>query len=896
MMPYSPSRVVILASAVTLVACSDDTSMPPSTTETGSSGTDASTSTTTTTTTTTTQPTTTVEPTTDASSSTGTTLTTSPVTDGTSSSTGDSTTGTSTGSSTGTDTDTGGPVDGVVVCDNPPLVPPAEGTCEITSPGTQGVLLRGAVLAPDVVYENGAVLIEDGILTCVGCGCADLPEAQDATVVSCAAGVISPGLINPHDHITFAANKPIGDGVDRYEHRHDWRKGKNGHQALSVPGGASKPAVLAAELRFVMSGATSAASAGGQPGLLRNLDSNPEYREGLPTPLANSDTFPLGDSGGLQLMMGCGYPNVTLTTDIADESAYLPHISEGIDNYARNEFTCLSMGNSDVIGPRTSIIHAIGITAGDTATIHPDRARVIWSPRSNVVLYGNTAQVTVLDTLGVPLALGTDWVASGSMNILRELRCAADLSNDYFGGVYDDVDLWRMVTLNAALALGAEEAIGLLRPGYVADVAIFDGSVNQHHAAVVSAELPGVALVLRGGKALYGDAAVVQGLAGMACEALDVCGAAKQACVVGDTGGTTLAQIQAAIDPIYPLFFCGTPDNEPSCVPSRPNEYTGVPAADDDDGDGVLNDQDNCPAIFNPPLLITPGDQRDEDGDAKGDACDACPTDNTDTCMIVDADDMDDDGVPNAVDNCIRDANPDQSDGDGDAKGDLCDVCPTPNPGVSACPTTIEALRDPAHPDHMIVTSGIPVEVSGVYVTGIRPATGNSRGFHIETGTQQDYTGIFAFTGGQSLPVKIGDKVTVTGTYTNYFNLHEIVVASVKVEETGQPLPFNPLPMNAPDTVKHQSLLIVVSPADIINANPDAPMDFDEFTITGNIRVDDGLADGVKDMGLNNACPVNTKIQSIAGVWSYSFNNPKLQPRLKSDLVLGPMNMCNPWP
>jgi hypothetical protein len=39
---------------------------------------------------------------------------------------------------------------------------------------------------------------------------------------------------------------------------------------------------------------------------------------------------------------------------------------------------------------------------------------------------------------------------------------------------------------------------------------------------------------------------------------------------------------------------------------------------DDVDGDGVINEKDDCPQVFNP-------DQADEDGDLVGDACDNCP-------------------------------------------------------------------------------------------------------------------------------------------------------------------------------------------------------------------------------------------------------------------------------
>lgn len=54
---------------------------------------------------------------------------------------------------------------------------------------------------------------------------------------------------------------------------------------------------------------------------------------------------------------------------------------------------------------------------------------------------------------------------------------------------------------------------------------------------------------------------------------------------------------------------------------------------------------------------------------------------------IIYFDDDDLDGVPNAIDNCRYAYNPDQSDIDGDNKGDACDACPSySNPGIASCP------------------------------------------------------------------------------------------------------------------------------------------------------------------------------------------------------------------
>src|SRR6185503_13794888 len=111
------------------------------------------------------------------------------------------------------------------------------------------------------------------------------------------------------------------------------------------------------------------------------------------------------------------------------------------------------------------------------------------------------------------------------------------------------------------------------------------------------------ALVMRGGKILYGDANIV-GTATTGCDALSVCGSDKQACLTGEIG-ESLSALQTAVgSSIYPLFACGDPMNEPSCVPSRPtpvnnsSTYSGMVTANDSDGDGIPDDQDLCPKVF----------------------------------------------------------------------------------------------------------------------------------------------------------------------------------------------------------------------------------------------------------------------------------------------------------
>jgi rubredoxin len=84
----------------------------------------------------------------------------------------------------------------------------------------------------------------------------------------------------------------------------------------------------------------------------------------------------------------------------------------------------------------------------------------------------------------------------------------------------------------------------------------------------------------------------------------------------------------------------------------------------DGDGDGVPDELDNCPNIYNP-------DQADSDQDGIGNTCDNCPY-----VYNPDQADSDQDGIGNTCDNCPYVYNPDQADSDQDGIGNACDNCP----------------------------------------------------------------------------------------------------------------------------------------------------------------------------------------------------------------------------
>jgi imidazolonepropionase-like amidohydrolase len=503
---------------------------------------------------------------------------------------------------------------------------PVTGSCTATTKGSAGIAIKGRVLAADGPIDGEVLVDATGTITCVDTSCSSSPGYGEATVITCSGSVISPGLINGHDHTDYASAPPIAHGKTRWSHRHGWRTGAGNEEEVKSPKRSDDEKVIAAaELRFVLGGATSVNGSGGVPGLLRNLANYQDKAqlEGLTGPTVFFDTFPLGDSNGTLITSGCGYPSTrSPNSAFAAGATYSPHIAEGINDAAQNEFTCLK---GTLVTEKTAIIHAVGLDANDIDVVAKANAKVIWSPRTNVDLYGNTAPVTLLKSMGVTIALGTDWLASGSMNELRELACADSLNQKYFGKAFGDKALFEMATKNAAIALGVDSQIGTLAPGHLGDVAVFSASAGKDYRAVIGAGVEDVLLVLRGGKALYGEASLVDAVTDAStCAALPVCGKQKKVCV--DTPNVALSDIQTAADSIYPLFYCKTetPEGEPSCVPYR-DSYPDGTSATDRDGDGIPDGEDNCPEIFNPARPMDGVNQSDVDGDGKGDACDDNP-------------------------------------------------------------------------------------------------------------------------------------------------------------------------------------------------------------------------------------------------------------------------------
>jgi 5-methylthioadenosine/S-adenosylhomocysteine deaminase len=160
-----------------------------------------------------------------------------------------------------------------------------------------------------------------------------------------------------------------------------------------------------------------------------------------------------------------------------------------------------------VLGERTLCIHVVRATEADLDALSGSGAAVAHCPRSNRRHGHGVAPLRGLLTRGVRVGVGTDSVASVSpLDLLAEARAARAIA-----GLGAEQAL-RLVTAEAARALGLERECGSLVPGKWADLVALDlpGTVDasQLPDTLVTRPPEAVRLTILGGREVYRRAAI----------------------------------------------------------------------------------------------------------------------------------------------------------------------------------------------------------------------------------------------------------------------------------------------------------------------------------------------------------------------------------------------------
>ena len=366
--------------------------------------------------------------------------------------------------------------------------------------------LRGCVLTPNQVIENGWVEIDGGTIVRVGTAAPGVGVRRLET-----GGVILPGLIDLHGHPeynVFAAWEP----PKLYTNRGRWRDSKQYEQIVKLPLAAMKAAPSLektlsryAEARALVTGTTAIQGANGkfsnlEESLVRNVDRR-IFGQHKARSVIDLDRMTPADISTLKAQIGAGTVN-----------AVYVHLAEGVDVPSRNEFTTLV--NAGLLTPATIIIHGTALEPSDLDAVAAAGAKLVWSPQSNLRLYGRTTLAGAAIKRGIQVGLGADWLPSGSPSLLAELKVARQSLVEE-GHPATARQLVRMITIGAARIAGLDDRLGLLKAGRPADVVVVERRHPDPWEAVVQSAPSCVELVILGGDVAFGRASWVRNLAGV---------------------------------------------------------------------------------------------------------------------------------------------------------------------------------------------------------------------------------------------------------------------------------------------------------------------------------------------------------------------------------------------
>ena len=364
-----------------------------------------------------------------------------------------------------------------------------------------GFALRGCVLTPDDVLDPGHVVVdESGMISAVQAGAPSGVEVVDT------GGIILPGLIDLHGHPDFNIFAPW-EPPKLFINRMQWRNSELYHTLLRDrwddldSAGLTDGAARYAEVRALVGGTTAIQGASPrfptEEALVRNVDKR-IFGSQIGRSMVDLDERSLG--------------GILEQIEAGAVKAFYVHVAEGRkDNEAsHNEFAKLvELG---ALTEATVLIHATALDRDELELVKEAGAKLVWSPQSNLRLYGETTSIADAMDLEIPVALGADWLPSGSRSLLDEMRVARHEAASQ-GAAITDRELVRMVTRGAASIAGLASDLGLLAQGRPADILVLERHGEDPWESVLAADPSSVELVTIAGDLAYGRPEWIERLA-----------------------------------------------------------------------------------------------------------------------------------------------------------------------------------------------------------------------------------------------------------------------------------------------------------------------------------------------------------------------------------------------
>ncbi|MGI8572006.1 MAG: amidohydrolase family protein [Solirubrobacteraceae bacterium] len=317
-------------------------------------------------------------------------------------------------------------------------------------------------------------------------------------------GLVYPGLIDLHNHMAYNCLS-LWIAPDRtvpWTRRDQWPNDPDYKPAISLPANALCHADGKAVLKYV----ETKAAVGGVTAIQGSAKLAHPF-EGFMVRNVEFETF----RGQLKKSVNQSVrpfaspaQYAAAKQDLDAGHAFLYHLAEGTDPALLKDYNGLR--DHGCLEPKFIGIHSTALQQAQFTEWHTDATggAIVWSPFSNLWLYGQTTDVVAARQAGMIVCLGADWSPSGSKSLLGELK-VADLHNrSKLGSAFSPQEVCAMVTSSPALALGWQDYLGQLRAGLHGDFLVLADKGKDPYRTLIESTEPDVQLVAINGYPMYG--------------------------------------------------------------------------------------------------------------------------------------------------------------------------------------------------------------------------------------------------------------------------------------------------------------------------------------------------------------------------------------------------------
>lgn len=365
------------------------------------------------------------------------------------------------------------------------------------------VLLKNITILPmtgeSSIIEKGYLVIEGDRITSVGSG--EAPSGRYDRVIDGKDQVVLPGFINTHTHAAMTLLRGYADDLPLME----WLSTKIWPLEAKLNGDHIYWGTLLAIVEMLQSGTTTfndmyffmdrTAQAVEEAGIRAVLSRgmiglDPNGQEALLDSRQLVERWNGAAQGRIVFALGPHAP-YTCPPDYLKQVVALSeelqvglhiHISETLQEVEdiKNQYGVSPvqlMLDTGVFSRPTLAAHCVHVSDDDIAILHQHKVGVAHNPESNMKLASGVAPIPAMLRAGIAVGLGTDGASSNNnLDMLQEMRSCALLHkvSSMDPTILPAYQALELATIGGARALGLDDRLGMLKPGYQADMIIMN--------------------------------------------------------------------------------------------------------------------------------------------------------------------------------------------------------------------------------------------------------------------------------------------------------------------------------------------------------------------------------------------------------------------------------------